>query len=70
MEKMDKLDVLVKGIPVQLHNIFKGFCAMKNQSVNDGMIDAMAVYIEKIGGGKNDTVTEIMNKLHGGQKKK
>lgn len=66
---MDKLDLLVKGIPVQLHSIFKGFCAMKNQSVNDGMIESMALYIEKAGGGKNAAVDEIMKKLAGGKKK-
>ncbi len=66
---MDKLDLLVKGIPVQLHSIFKGFCAMKNQSVNDGMIEAMTIYIEKAGGGKNAAVDEIMRKLYGGKKK-
>ena len=67
---MDKLDLLVKGIPVQLHSIFKGFCAMKNQSVNEGMIEAMTLYIEKVGGSKNAVVDEIMKKLTGGGKKK
>ena len=64
MKSMDRLDVLVKGIPTQLHNIFKGFCAMKSMSVNDGMIDAMALWIEKAGG-KNETVNQIMDQLHG-----
>ena len=64
MKSMDRLDVLVKGIPTQLHNIFKGFCAMKDVSVNDGMIDAMALWIEKVGG-KNEAPNQIMDQLHG-----
>ncbi len=66
----EKIDVLVKGIPVQLHNIFTGFCAMKSLSVNDGMIEAMAVFIEQTGGGKNQAVEEIMAGLRGTGKKK
>ncbi len=65
----DKIDVLVKGIPNQLYNIFKGFAAMKNVSVNDGMIDAMAMWIEK-NGGKNDAVGQIMDQLHGAARKR
>ncbi|HUZ18903.1 MAG TPA: hypothetical protein VMV68_10990 [Spirochaetia bacterium] len=66
----DKMEVLVKAIPDQLYNIFKGFCAMKNMSVNDGMIEAMAAFIEKTGGGKNEAVDEIMEKLRPAGKKK
>lgn len=66
----EKLDVLVKDIPVQLHSIFKGYCAMKSLSVNEGMIEAMAVFIEKVGGGKNEAVDEIMGALHPAGKKK
>lgn len=66
----EKIDVLVKGIPVQLHSIFQGFCAMKNLSVNDGMIVGMAAFIEQTGGGKNAAVDEILADLHLGEKKK
>jgi hypothetical protein len=66
----DKMEVLVKNIPDQLYNIFKGFCAMKSISVNDGMIEAMAAFIEKAGGGKNEAVEEIMEKLRPAGKKK
>ncbi len=64
VDKMDKLDVLVKGIPVQLHNIFKGFCAMPDTTVNDGMIEAMAAYVEKLNGGRNDAMKEVMDRYH------
>ncbi len=66
----EKMDLLVKEIPVQLHSIFKGFCAMQNVTVNDGMIEAMAVFIEKVGGGKNQAVDQIMAKLRPGGKRK
>lgn len=66
----EKMDLLVKDIPVQLHSIFKGFCAMKSLSVNEGMIEAMAAFIEKTGGGKNEAVEEIMGALRSTGKKK
>ena len=64
MDKMERLDVLVKGIPVQLHNIFKGFCAMHDRTVNEGMIEAMAYYVEKLNGGKNDATKDLMDRYH------
>ncbi len=64
MDRMDRLDVLVKGIPVQLHNIFKGFCAMNDKTVNEGMIEAMAAYVEKLNGGRNEAMKEVMDKYH------
>jgi len=70
MERIERLDVLVKGIPVQLHNIFKGFCAMQDKTVNEGMIEAMTVYVEKLNGGKNDTIKDVMDRYHQASKKK
>lgn len=66
----EKMELLIKDIPVQLHSIFKGFCAMKSLSVNEGIIEAMAVFIEKVGGGKNEAVEEIMEKQRSAAKKK
>ncbi len=62
MDKMERLDVLVKGIPVQLHNIFKGFCAMHDKTVNEGMIEAMASYVEKLNGGKTEATKDVMDR--------
>ncbi len=62
MDKMERLDVLVKGIPVQLHNIFKGFCAMHDKTVNEGMIEAMAAYVEKLNGGKTEATKDVMDR--------
>jgi len=70
MERIERLDVLVKGIPVQLHNIFKGFCAVQDKTVNEGMIEAMTVYVEKLNSGKNDTIKDVMDRYHQASKKK
>jgi hypothetical protein len=70
MDKMDRLDVLIKGVPVQLHNIFKGFCAMHDKTVNDGMVEAMAVYVERLNGGKNDAVKDVMDRYRQAAKKR
>ncbi len=70
MEKMERLDVLVKGIPVQLHNIFKGFCALNSKTVNEGIIDAMFSSIEKSSGGKNDGLKDLMDRYYQAGRKK
>jgi hypothetical protein len=64
MDKLDRIDVLVKGVPVRLHNIFKGICAMSDKSLDEGIIDAIAASIEKTNGGKNEGLKEIMEKYH------
>jgi hypothetical protein len=58
MEKNEKLDVLVKGIPVKTHNIFKGLCALHDKTVNEGMIDAMADFIDRYSSGGNGGARE------------
>jgi hypothetical protein len=59
MEKADKLDVLVKGIPVKTHNIFKGICAMHDKTVNEGIIDAMADFIDRFSTGGDGGTREM-----------
>jgi hypothetical protein len=70
VEKMEKIDILVKGVPVQLHNIFKGFTAMKNKTVIEGIIDSMFDYIDKASGGKNEDLQELKAKYYQSGKKK
>ncbi len=56
---MEKIDVLVKGVPVPIHNIFKGYCSMTGKSESEGIIDAMISVIEKNsvgGGGKLESI--------------
>ncbi len=47
---MEKIDILVKGVPVPMHNMFKGLCSMAGKSISDGVIEAMGDWIRKYGG--------------------
>ncbi len=49
--RMEKIDILVKGVPVPTHNMFKGLCSMSGTSVSDGIIEAMGDWIAKNSGG-------------------
>jgi len=44
---MEKIDILVKGVPVPMHNMFKGLCSMAGRSVSEGVIEAMDEWIRK-----------------------
>ena len=48
---MEKIDILVKGVPVPSHNMFKGLCSMAGKSVSEGVIEAMGDWIAKHSGG-------------------
>ena len=48
---MEKIDILVKGVPVPEHNLFKGLCSVAGKSVSEGIIEAMGDWIRKYGGG-------------------
>jgi hypothetical protein len=48
---MEKIDILVKGVPVPTHNMFKGLCSVAGKSVSDGVIEAMGDWIRKHAGG-------------------
>jgi len=47
---MEKIDILVKGVPVPIHNMLKGICSMNGKSVSDGVIEAVVSYIESTSG--------------------
>jgi hypothetical protein len=57
---MQTLDVLVKKIPVPIHDMFKGYCSMKGKSVNDGIIDGMIAAIEEMTGGSNEALNAVV----------
>ena len=67
---METLDVLVKKIPVPIHNMFKGFCSMKGISVNDGIIDVMITFIENETGGSNESLKTIVEQYKAERGKK
>jgi hypothetical protein len=57
---MEKVDILIKGVPVPIHNVFKGLCSMSDRSVSDGVIEAMVSFIESSSGGENDTLRNML----------
>lgn len=57
---MEKIDVLVKGVPVPINNMFKGLCSLHGKSVSDGIIDAMIAVIEQSGSGSNENLQAIL----------
>ncbi len=48
---MEKIDLLVKGVPVPMHNMFKGLCSVEGRSISEGVIEAMGDWIRKNAGG-------------------
>jgi hypothetical protein len=57
---MEKIDLLVKGVPVPINNMFKGFCSLRGKSVSEGIIDSMIAVIEQSSGGMNENLQAIL----------
>lgn len=57
---MEKIDVLVKGVPVPINNMFKGFCSLRGKSVSEGIIDSMIAVIEQSSGGAKENLQAIL----------
>ncbi|UCF96736.1 MAG: hypothetical protein JSV89_16375 [Spirochaetaceae bacterium] len=62
---MEKIDVLVKGVPVPIHNMFKGFCSLRGKSVSQGIIDSMIAVIEQSSGSMNENLRAILGEYQG-----
>jgi len=56
---VEKLDILVKGCPVPIHNMFKGYCSLSGKSISEGIIDAMIAVIEKSSGDSKNLQTIV-----------
>ena len=67
---MEKIDVLVKSVPVPIHNMFKGFCSLRGKSVSEGIADAMISIIEQTSGGANDNLKAIVGEYQLAAKQK
>lgn len=67
---MEKIDILVKGVPVPIHNMLKGICSMSGKSVSDGVIEAVVSYIESTSGGQNENLRSIAAGLRPGWKQR
>jgi hypothetical protein len=57
---MEKIDVLVKGVPVPIHNMFKGLCSLRGKSVSEGIIDSMISVIEQSSGGMSENLQTVL----------
>lgn len=60
---MEKIDVLVKGVPVPINNMFKGLCSLRGKSVSEGIIDAMIAVIEQSSGGMKENLQAILGEF-------
>ncbi len=67
---MEKIDVLVKGVPVPIHNMFKGLCSLRGKSVSEGIIDSMISVIEQSSGGAYENLQAILGEFQGSAKRK
>lgn len=67
---MEKVDLLVKGIPTPILNMFRGFCSIEGKNESEGIIDVMIDYIDKNTGGDKANLKKVVDEYRGNQKKK
>ena len=60
---MEKIDVLVKGVPVPINNMFKGLCSLRGKTVSQGVIDAMIAVIEQSGSGMSENLQALLGEF-------
>jgi len=57
---MEKVDLLVKGVPQAILNMFRGFCSIEGKTESQGIIDIMIDYIEKNTAGDKQNLKKIV----------
>ncbi len=67
---MDKIDILVKGCPMTIHNMFKGYCSMTGKSISEGVIEAIIDALQKNVGKDNKEFQAIVEEYKRGGKRK
>jgi hypothetical protein len=67
---MEKVDVLVKGVPTAILSMFKGFCSIEGKNESEGIIDTMIEHIEKNIGGDKSNLNKIVSEYRASLKKK
>ena len=67
---MDKVDLLVKGVPTAIQSMFRGFCSIEGKTESEGIIDIMIEYIEKNTGGDKQNLKKVVSEYRASQKKK
>ncbi len=58
---MDKIDILTKGCPVPIYNMFNGYCSIQGRTVSEGVIELMIQTIEKANGRGNAILKNIVD---------
>ncbi|MBN1648227.1 MAG: hypothetical protein JW874_09355 [Spirochaetales bacterium] len=62
---MEKIDLLVKGVPVQFLTMFKGYCSINGKNESQGVIDLMIEYIEKNTAGDKAHLSGLIKEYRG-----
>jgi hypothetical protein len=67
---MDKVDLLVKGVPSAILTMFRGFCSINGKSDGEGVIDLMIEHLEKNVGGDKSNLKKTVDEYRTSLKKK
>jgi len=67
---MDKVEVLVKGIPNSLLSMFRGLCSINGKTESEGMIDLVIEHIDKNYGGDKAVFKKTVDDYRASIKKK
>jgi hypothetical protein len=67
---MEKVDLLVKGIPNALLTMFRGFCSIEGKTDSEGVIDIIIEYIEKNTAGDKSNLNKIVSEYRASKKKR
>ena len=63
---MERIDLLVKGVPVPILTMFKGFCSISGKNESQGVIDLMIEYIENNSPGDKSHLKEVVGEYRKG----
>jgi len=58
---MERIDLLVKGVPVPLLTMFKGFCSINGKNESQGVIDLIIQYIEDNSAGDKAHLKQVIS---------
>jgi len=67
---MEKADILVKGVPTPLMNMFRGLCSIEGKTESEGIIDTIIEHIEKNMGGDKANLKKVVDEYRTSAKKK
>jgi hypothetical protein len=67
---MEKIDLLVKGVPSSLLTMFRGFCSISGKTDGEGIIDLIIEHLEKNVGGDKANLKRTIDEYRASVKKK